>query len=173
MLAFMWAVVFPSIWRYSGWCGQVLPRPYSMSVTTSGSAFSLIVIPAVVCGQYTIQIPSVIPLSPTASRTFDVMSWKPSRAVCKVNLCTIAFFSLSVFQMSTLILFSSHIILQRFVEFVFLRLETRKSGGIPIRPSTGKPLCNNLSKVALPWVSQTEKKGFRAFLQKCLRQTSA
>src|SRR5699024_1214047 len=49
---------FPSICIYSFLFGTVLFRPYFKSVCTSGSAFSLIVIAAVVCGQYTIIIPS-------------------------------------------------------------------------------------------------------------------
>ena len=56
-----------------------LPRdrrlePSSTSWTTSGSAFSLIVTAAVVCGTYTVTTPSLAPDSAIASCTREVMS---------------------------------------------------------------------------------------------------
>lgn len=48
-----WAWEFPSACRYSGLTGNAFSSPYSMSVFTSGSAFSLMVSPAVVCSENT------------------------------------------------------------------------------------------------------------------------
>gem|GEM_PF-6353170 len=50
-LALRCAALLPSVWRNSARSGNALFNPSSISVITSGSAFSLIVTPAVVWRQ--------------------------------------------------------------------------------------------------------------------------
>src|SRR5579871_3695894 len=66
--------VFPSAWRYGPLCGTSRSKIPSKSDATSGSACSLIITPAVVCGTYTWQIPSLAPVSATAFSTCRVTS---------------------------------------------------------------------------------------------------
>lgn len=74
---------FPSACLYSSRSGNALSRPDSRSVLTSGSAFSFIVMPAVVCMENTVHIPSVTPLPETMSRTRSVMS-----TICSLPVLT-------------------------------------------------------------------------------------
>ena len=73
-LVLRWAWEFPSAWRYSSLSGNASDSPYSMSVCTSGSAFSLIVTPAVVCIENTTHSPFLTPDSLTILRTSAVTS---------------------------------------------------------------------------------------------------
>src|SRR6187402_1910712 len=73
--------------KFGSYCGISRWRNPSMSDFTSGSAFSLIVIPHVVCCVNNTQIPS--PLSGISFATFDVMSIISSRSLEEIlMICT-------------------------------------------------------------------------------------
>ena len=100
ILALRWAAELPSAWRYFRCSQGISSSKYaSMSLATSGSAPSLIVIPAVVCGQYTQTRPSRILASLTAFSTFPVMLIIcERRSVLRLYFCSILSLRRPVFQ---------------------------------------------------------------------------
>ena len=74
MLDLMWAGEFPSRWPYASFQGMILFKTIKMSDLTLGSALSLMVIAAVVCGTKSMQTPSSTPSDRIASSISLVMS---------------------------------------------------------------------------------------------------
>jgi hypothetical protein len=74
MDAFMCAGEFPSRWRYAAFQGMTLFKTIRISAFTLGSALSLMVTAAVVCGTYSIQTPLSIPEFRTSVCISEVMS---------------------------------------------------------------------------------------------------
>ena len=90
--AFRCAVELPSACLKLLFSANALRNPKSISCTTSGSAFSLMVRPAVVCGQKTRTYPSLVCVSVTHLCTFCVMGKKASGGVAMVNDCNMVLY---------------------------------------------------------------------------------
>src|SRR5450759_3294265 len=81
----------------------------SMSTRTAGSAFSLMVTPAVGCGTETTQMPSLTPVAATAFMTSRVMSLKSLRAeVFTLNDCMCYSSAVIPHHLSSIIYFLRH-----------------------------------------------------------------
>jgi len=104
-LLFVCAAEFPSLWRNSRRSGEIAFNAKSTSWGTSGSAFSLIVTAAVVCGTKTTQIPSRIPEAATAFCTSAVMLIQqvcsPVRTLKPERVVTHAYFASNLFKRLT------------------------------------------------------------------------
>ena len=84
--ALTWAGEFPSPWVKGSASGTILFKIMARSALTSGSAFSLTVIPAVVCGTVTTQTPLATPDEATIRSTSAVRSTNSSRALVRISM---------------------------------------------------------------------------------------